>query len=201
MIFSLPAVDVDREPIFGGGFAPLRHGEVEKNFEFSKLNHKGQGWLNANYFPIADTNNKQNARHLVKFLLSSIKFKGIKIPLQSRIKTCEIIYSNFSIQEIRLSCEYPSAYDSDGNVQYDEWKTVPAPQSYLNEDYKFQKPLPPSAEYYFFYHSFYQYFAYLKEGKQRVYYNWNVPEEAPENDCKGKLFWLLPNRPYTLSEI
>jgi hypothetical protein len=139
-----------KEPIFCGWLPDTIDGQSSINYE--ELIHNHECWVDADYFHNLNLIKKSIARNTLKFVLASINYKKIEMPSQSRVASCEIIYKNFSIDEIRLSCEYPSQFDLNENIRYGKWTTDNSPKSTFNEYLEFSLNFPPEEEFYFIYH-------------------------------------------------
>jgi len=140
--FSLPSVEVNEEPILLGCTVETKSddgGVIPHN----KLIHLGERWIDAKYFPNPVMPKMQRARYLRRFVLSTIKFKKVEIPLHSRVMICEIVYQDFSIKDVRLRCEFPYSVNLEQEILYNHWVTEEAPQSSLDEDYNCHLNLPP----------------------------------------------------------
>lgn len=116
--FSLPSIEVDEEPILLGCMPETKSDDGDVNMPHNKLIHLGERWIDAEYFPNPVTPKMLRARYVRRFVLSTIKFKKVEIPLQSRVISCEIVYQDFSIKEVRLRCEFPYSVNLEQEILY-----------------------------------------------------------------------------------
>ena len=184
--FSLPSIEVDEEPILLGCM-PETKSDDGVNIPHNKLIHLGEQKIGAKYFPNPVTPKMQRARYVRRFVLSTIKFKKIEIPLQSRVISCEIVYQDFSIKEVRLRCEFPYSVNLEQEILYNHWVTEEAPQSSLDEDYNCHLNLPPDEKHYFVYHS-----VDTEKFGRRIFFSWKTPKKIDGHKIRGKAPWTLP---------
>lgn len=189
--FSLPSVEVNEEPILVGCTPETKSDGSEAIIPHSKLIHLGEHQISADYFPNSSTPKMQRARYVRRFVLSTIKFKKVKIPLHSQVISCEIIYRDFSIKELRLRCKFPYSVNLDQEIIYHYWVTDESPQSYIDEDYYIPLNLPSDEEHYFVYHRV-DLSLSAKEVRQRILFSWKTPEKGDEHKICGKALWTLP---------
>lgn len=180
----VPKIEVNEEPVFCG-FLPPNSGNSEI-IPFSEFIRKDELSLNAKYFSPGDSDKKNFGWLLKKFILATVKWKNIEIPLQSKIAGCEIIYRDFSIAEVRLRCVYPSSLDLHGVIGFSTWSHGGDLQITLDEDFNTCLNQLTEESHYFFYQIFDDDFG------NRIRCGWNVPEEPPQSSLIGKDLWVLP---------